>query len=207
MEINIVSFFFHLKVFLTKLVKSIQNFNEEFRGMHSAVRTDKGLPLRTVASYLGMDQAILNKIERGQRRATREQVLKLADYFNIEADDLLVAWISDKVLYEVDNEELASEALKVAEDRIAYKAFVETDRQKILDQIKEGIKNFPLVQRVWIYGSFSRQDDGPKSDIDLAIQADDNLSYFDLAEIQYQLEKIVNRKIDIGFMDSLSHIF
>src|SRR5690606_34731547 len=120
---------------------------------------------------------------------------------------LFRSWISDKVLYEVDNEELASEALKVAEDRIAYKAFVETDRQKILDQIKEGIKNFPLVQRVWIYGSFSRQDDGPKSDIDLAIQADDNLSYFDLAEIQYQLEKIVNRKIDIGFMDSLSHIF
>ena len=154
------------------------------------VRTDKGLPLRTVASYLGMDQAILNKIERGQRRATREQVLKLADYFNIEADDLLVAWISDKVLYEVDNEELASEALKVAEDRIAYKAFVETDRQKILDQIKEGIKNFPLVQRAWIYGSFSRQNGGSKSDIDLAIQADDNLSYFNLAELQYQLEML-----------------
>jgi predicted nucleotidyltransferase len=53
-----------------------------------------------------------------------------------------------------------------------------------------------------MYGSFSRQDDGPKSDIDLAIQTDENISYFDLAEIQYQLEKRVNRKIDIGFMDS-----
>ena len=59
-----------------------------------------------------------------------------------------------------------------------------------------------LIQKAWIYGSFSSQDDGPKSDIDLAIQANENMSYFDLSEIQYQLEKLVKRKIDIGFMDS-----
>ena len=79
---------------------------------------------------------------------------------------------------------------------------MKTDRKIILDHIKAEVKKFPLIQKAWIYGSFSRQDDGPKSDIDLAIQVDGNMSYFDLAEIQYQLEKTINRKIDIGFMDS-----
>ena len=33
------------------------------------LREDKELPLRTVAAYLDIDQAILSKIERGQRKA------------------------------------------------------------------------------------------------------------------------------------------
>jgi len=40
------------------------------------------------------------------------------------------------------------------------------------------------------------------SDIDIAVKTDDGFSYFDLAEIQYQLENEVNRKIDVGFIDS-----
>jgi len=46
------------------------------------LREDKELPLRTVAAYLDLDQAILSRIERGQRIATRNQVIKLAEYFN-----------------------------------------------------------------------------------------------------------------------------
>lgn len=176
----------------------MKSFGEYVRQL----RIDKGLPLRTVAEYLGIDQAILSKIEQGSRRADREQVSKLADFFNVKTDELLLAWLSDKVLDEVANEGLILEAIKVAEDRMAYTAFLRTDRDKVLDAIKTGVEKFPFIQKAWIYGSFSRQDDGPKSDIDLAIQADENMSYFDLAEIQYQLEKAVRRKIDIGFMDS-----
>jgi HTH-type transcriptional regulator, competence development regulator len=54
-------------------------------------REDKELPLRTVAAYLDIDQAILNKIERGQRNASREQVMKLARFFKINETDLLVS--------------------------------------------------------------------------------------------------------------------
>ena len=43
------------------------------------LRENKELPLRTVAAYLDIDQAILSKIERGQRKPTREQVVKLAE--------------------------------------------------------------------------------------------------------------------------------
>ncbi|MBU6219822.1 MAG: helix-turn-helix transcriptional regulator [Bacteroidetes bacterium] len=83
-------------------------------------REDKELPLRTVAAYLDIDQAILSKIERGQRNANREQVIKLARFFNINETDLLVSWLSDKLVYEVRNEDVALKALQVAEEKVKY---------------------------------------------------------------------------------------
>lgn len=84
------------------------------------LREERDLPLRTVAAFLDIDQAILSKIERGQRKATREQVVKLAEYYNVKENELLIAWLSDKLVYEVENEQLAIEALQVAEKKIKY---------------------------------------------------------------------------------------
>ena len=74
------------------------------------LREGKQLPLRTVAAYLDIDQAILSRIERGQRKVSREQVAKLADYFNVSKEELLVAWLSDKLVYEIGDEHLGIEA-------------------------------------------------------------------------------------------------
>lgn len=82
------------------------------------LREEKDLPLRTVAAYLDIDQAILSKIERGQRKASREQVVKLADYFKVKENDLLIAWLSDKLVYEVEDEKVALQAIHVAEEKI-----------------------------------------------------------------------------------------
>jgi transcriptional regulator with XRE-family HTH domain len=84
------------------------------------LREDQELPLRTVSAFLDIDQAILSKMERGQRKPTRDQVVKLAAYFKVKEDDLLVAWLSDKLVYEVGDEEIALKALQVAEEKVAY---------------------------------------------------------------------------------------
>jgi transcriptional regulator with XRE-family HTH domain len=84
------------------------------------LREEKQLPLRTVAAFLDIDQAILSKIERGQRKPTREQVVKLAEYFKVKENDLLVAWLSDKLVYEVEDEELALQAIQLAEEKVKY---------------------------------------------------------------------------------------
>lgn len=84
------------------------------------LRDEKEQPLRTVAAYLDIDQAILSKIERGQRKPTREQVVKMATYFKVKENDLLIAWLSDKVVYEIEDEEIALKVLQVAEDKIKY---------------------------------------------------------------------------------------
>jgi len=84
------------------------------------LREEKELPLRTVAAYLDIDQAILSKIERGQRNASRAHVVKLAEFFKIKESDLLVSWLSDKLLYEVADEDVALKALQVAEEKVKY---------------------------------------------------------------------------------------
>ena len=187
---------------MTKYVK-IQFFKmDSLSHTIRKLREDKELPLRTVSAYLNIDQAILSKIERGQRRPTREQVVKLAAYYKVKESDLLVAWLSDKLVYEVEDEEIALKALQVAEEKVAYISFKKTDRKVLMKELTKGLKNFSAIEKAWVYGSFSRQDDGPKSDIDIALKADEKFSYFDLAEVQFQLEKKVKRKVDLGFIDS-----
>ena len=85
------------------------------------LREENELPLRTVAAFLDIDQAILSKYERGQRKPTREQVVKLAKYFKLKEDDLIVAWLSDKIAYELEDEDQALKALEVAEEKIKYR--------------------------------------------------------------------------------------
>jgi predicted nucleotidyltransferase/plasmid maintenance system antidote protein VapI len=176
----------------------MKTFGEVIKKM----RLERQLPLRTVAAFLDIDQAILSKIERGQRMASRNQVVKLAEYFSTNESELIVSWLSDKLVYEVKDENVALKALQVAEEKVEYGIFLKVDREKLLSQLKNEIQKFSKVQKAWIYGSFSRKDEGPKSDIDVAIKTDDNFSYFDLAEIQYQLEMKLNRKIDLGFIDT-----
>lgn len=97
-------------------VMSTETIGEKLRH----IREEKELPLRKVAALLDIDVAILSKMERGERRITKEVVLKLADIYDYNADDLLISFLSDKILYEIQNEDLGIEALKVAEERAKY---------------------------------------------------------------------------------------
>ena len=176
----------------------MQNFGELIRSL----RIEKKYPLRKVAAYLDIDQAILSKIERGQRKMKKDQVIQLARFFNYDEKELMTAYLSDKILYELADEEMALEALKAAEEKIAYQKHQSVDRSQVVKKITNILKRFPMVTAAWLYGSFSRNDDRPGSDIDLAVETEKGFSYFDLAAIKHQLEKELQRKIDVGFMDS-----
>jgi HTH-type transcriptional regulator, competence development regulator len=97
-------------------VMSTETIGEKLR----RIREEKELPLRKVAALLDIDVAILSKMERGERKITKEVVLKLATIYDYNADELLVSFLSDKILYEIQNEDLGIEALKVAEERARY---------------------------------------------------------------------------------------
>ena len=84
------------------------------------LREQNNLPLRKVAALIDIDVAILSKMERGERKLTKEVVLKLSNIYKYSADDLLVLFLSDKIMYEIQDEELGEKALKVAEERIKY---------------------------------------------------------------------------------------
>lgn len=84
------------------------------------LREENGLPLRKVAAVLDIDVAILSKMERGERKLSKEIVLKLAEIYNYSEEDLLISYLTDKILYEIQDEDLGEKALKVAEERVKY---------------------------------------------------------------------------------------
>lgn len=95
---------------------STENIGDKLRKL----REEKELPLRKVAAMLDIDVAILSKMERGERKLTKEIVTKLAKIYGHDADKLQVLFLSDKILYEVQDEEFGMEALKVAEEKMNY---------------------------------------------------------------------------------------
>jgi transcriptional regulator with XRE-family HTH domain len=85
-----------------------------------AEREKRGLYLRQVAARTDIDQTIISKFETGERKPNREQVLRIAKFYGIKQDELLVAWWSDRVAYDLQNERFADTVLKVAEKKIKY---------------------------------------------------------------------------------------
>ena len=53
-------------------------------------RENKGLFLRQVAAALDIDQAVISKFEKGERKPSREQVIKFAKYYNLTKNCLLL---------------------------------------------------------------------------------------------------------------------
>lgn len=84
------------------------------------LREQKSLLLRQVAAEIAIDQALLSKIERNERMPTKEQVKRFAKFFGKNENELLVAFLSDKLVYEVQDEEVALKAMQVAEKKINY---------------------------------------------------------------------------------------
>ena len=82
-------------------------------------RAEHGVLQRQLAALLEIDTPMFSKIERGDRRAKRTQVIQLAEYFNIDKNELLTLWLADKVLDAVEDEdELKHDAIEVAQKRI-----------------------------------------------------------------------------------------
>jgi len=173
------------------------------------LREEKKLPLRKVAAYLDIDQAILSKIERGQRRATREYIVKLAKYFKVKKDDLMVVWLSDKLVFEVGDEQIALKALQVAEEKVAYEAYKKTDKKterlRINTQIQRYFQSQNKISKAWLFGSFARGEDDYKSDIDIVIDVptESTFTLFDMAEVKEQLQKALNKEVDVVMLNGL----
>ncbi|MBK7097399.1 MAG: helix-turn-helix transcriptional regulator [Sphingobacteriales bacterium] len=84
------------------------------------LREEKGLLLREVGAELSLDPTILSKIERDERMPTREQVKALSNFYKKQKNEVIIAWLSDKLAYEVQDEDLALQAMKVAEEKVKY---------------------------------------------------------------------------------------
>lgn len=162
-------------------------------------REQKGKTLCEVAEYLNIDTGLLSKIERGKRNATLEQINQFAKYFRLKKKDLLVAWMSDKIIFDCGDIEMLKDVLKVTEGKVEYLAIEKLDYKKITDKIISYLKNDDRISKAWVFGSFARREMNPKSDIDLMVKfsGKKKISLFDLADISHNLEELTCKKIDL----------
>lgn len=83
------------------------------------LRDEQGVLQRQLAALLEIDTPMFSKIERGDRRAKREQVIKLAEYLHQDEKEMLTLWLADKILDAVsDEKELSHDAITVAQEQI-----------------------------------------------------------------------------------------
>lgn len=74
---------------------------------------------RQLAALLEIDTPMFSKIERGDRRAKREHVIKLAEYLHQDVKEMLTLWLADKVLDAVGaEEEISYDAITVAQKHV-----------------------------------------------------------------------------------------
>ncbi len=114
-------FFFYYIIFLyianiwQVIIKQAMNFCDRIKQL----RESQNLLQRQLAANLEIDTPMFSKIERGERRAKREQVLLLAKLLNSDAQELLTLWLAEQVYDLVKDEDVASNALKVAEEDLS----------------------------------------------------------------------------------------
>lgn len=86
------------------------------------LREEKELLQRQLAAELEIDTPMYSKLERGERKAKREQVIKLADIFQTDKEELLTLWLAGQV-YELvkDEKQTAIKALTIVKQSLTNK--------------------------------------------------------------------------------------
>ncbi len=85
------------------------------------LRDEQGILQRQLAALLEIDTPMFSKIERGDRKAKREQVIKLAEYFHQDEKEMLTLWLADKFIdavKDVQDRELCVDAITLAQEKI-----------------------------------------------------------------------------------------
>jgi transcriptional regulator with XRE-family HTH domain len=82
------------------------------------LRTQRKLLQKHVAAALDIDTPMLSKIERGERKASRDHVILLSKLFKVNENELMSLWLGEKIFDVVKNEKMAMQAIQVAEKNI-----------------------------------------------------------------------------------------
>lgn len=102
-------------------------------------RIENSLTLSDLMKLTFIDTAILSKIEKGRRVATKEQVNTLVVALQLDKKNAITTWLSDRILNEIAYEEFGLEALKVAEDQMKYTTTVKSSKKYSLPKIVQVI--------------------------------------------------------------------
>ena len=98
----------------------LSNQAQTFGATLRRLREANNMPLRKLAAMLDIDQSTLSKIERNERKANHDLIDKLSKIFKTNKKELHINFVSDRMVYELLNEESSSDILEVVKEKISY---------------------------------------------------------------------------------------
>ena len=86
-----------------------------------SLREAQGLMQRHVAYHLDIDSPMLSNVEGGERKVRREWIPKLAQLLKANEDELLTAWLADRIQELVQDEKVAKDTIKTVATKMGMK--------------------------------------------------------------------------------------
>jgi transcriptional regulator with XRE-family HTH domain len=100
---------------MVKMDKTM-SFGEQLRHL----REEAGLTLKHVSEKIKIDTSLLAKIERSERQPTKQIIKQVADFFNVDEQELQNYFLSDVIAYKILEEKADVSILRVAEEKVKY---------------------------------------------------------------------------------------
>lgn len=122
------------------------------------------------------------------------------EYASLTNEDIQREYQRAFEVYPVNTSRLLRYAARKGEKEETLKRVsqIDQDRVKIIKSIQDFFLNEP-VKKAWMFGSFSRMEDGPESDIDILVDLDHSVpvGLIQYAGMANELEGILGRKVDL----------
>lgn len=109
---------FKYKYYICQIKTNQLLTNMLFADKLKELREGKQLLQRQLASALEIDTPMYSRIERGERKAKREQVILLAKLLGANEKELLQLWLADKVYDVLAEEDCADGVINMVAENI-----------------------------------------------------------------------------------------
>ena len=92
----------------------------QFRTYVRRLRETRNISQREVGDFIQSNTAFVCLMEKGDRQASKEHVLKLAEFFQVDEEKILTLWLSEKICSVLANEDekLVKKAIRIAEKEL-----------------------------------------------------------------------------------------
>ena len=82
------------------------------------LRKERNLTLHQVAVGVDFDSPMLSKIERGERLATTDQAKRLASFFKVDENDLLIKLTAEKIIKDYGVNDVTLNAVSLVQEQL-----------------------------------------------------------------------------------------
>jgi len=175
--------------------------SETFGELIKRKRLENKMALREVSGAIEFDQSLLSKVERDKIIMPSKLILRLSKCLGLDYKELQIKYLSDRLYKELKSVDFSLESLEVVVKRIEKEhtgTSYEMEKKKLIKKIRNYFKNRP-IEKVWLFGSFARNEEGYDSDIDLLVRftKPNRIDLFDYIGIRQDLEDLTGRQVDL----------